>query len=84
MVSTMSYIEIKQAFDHVLENVVSTATPIQFEFKGKTLMISVVNGTDKFACLEPHPDCLVGDPEEIVHVDWSGEVHHDLPSHPDP
>jgi hypothetical protein len=79
MVSTMSYIDVKQEFDHVLEQVLSTATPIQFEFKGKTLTISVIETLDKLDCLEPHPDCLVGDPEAIVHLDWSGEVHHDLP-----
>jgi hypothetical protein len=32
----------------------------------------------KLARLVKH-DCLVGDPESIVHIDWSGEWQHDLP-----
>lgn len=79
MIATMSYLDVKQAFDRVLEQILTTDTPIQFEFKGKTLAITLVEPEGKLARLEPHPDCLVGDPETIVHLDWSGEVHHDLP-----
>lgn len=79
MMATMSYMDVKQAFDRVLEQVLATDTPIQFEFKGKKLAITVVEPESKLARLEPHPDCLVSDPEAIVHLDWSGEVHYDLP-----
>lgn len=79
MAATLSYTEVKQTFEHVLEEVVSTAVPVRFEFKGSVLTICVVEETDKLARLEPHPGCLVGDPEDIVHLDWSGEVHDDLP-----
>jgi hypothetical protein len=37
------------------------------------------NVSGKLANLEPHPECLVEDPEDIVHLDWSNEIHHDLP-----
>lgn len=33
---------------------------------------------DKLSRLVEH-DCVIGDPEEIVHWDWSEEWHHDLP-----
>ena len=79
MIATLSYSEVKQQFDHILAQIVSTTMPVRFEFEGKTLTISVSESADKFACLEPHPNCLVGSLEEIVHLGWSGEVHHDLP-----
>jgi hypothetical protein len=25
--------------------------------------------------LVPHPGSIVGDPEDLVHIDWSGEWH---------
>ena len=79
MIATMPYSDVKSALDRVLEQVLKTATPIQFEFKGQRLAIMLVESPSKLSRLERHPDCLVGDPEEIVHLDWSGEVHHDLP-----
>ncbi len=79
MIATMSYGDVKQALERVLDQVVATTTPIQFEFKGKTLAITLVEHARKLSRLEPHPDCLVGEPESIVHLDWSGEIHHDLP-----
>ena len=79
MAATLSYTEVKQTFEHVLEEVVSTAVPVRFEFKGSVLTICVVEESDKLARLEPHSECLAGDPEEIVHLDWSGEVHDNLP-----
>jgi hypothetical protein len=72
MAATLSYTEVKQTFEHVLDEVVSTAAPVRFEFKGRVLTICVVEATDKLARLEPHPECLAGDPEDIVHLDWSG------------
>lgn len=79
MIATMSYMDVKQAFDRVLDQILTTDTPIQFEFKGKKLAITLVEPEGKLTRLEPHPDCLVGDPEDLVHLDWSGEMHHDLP-----
>lgn len=33
---------------------------------------------NKLANLTPHPDCIVGDPEDLVHIDWSSEWKNDL------
>ncbi len=79
MIATMSYLDVKSAFDRVLEQVLATSAPIQFEFKGQRLAITLVESPNKLARLEQHPDCLVGNPEDIVHLDWSGEVSYDLP-----
>ncbi len=52
-VSSMSYMDVKQAFDRVLEQVLTTSAPVQFEFKGKKLALTLVEVKDKLARLEP-------------------------------
>jgi hypothetical protein len=83
MLSTISESSIGDDMYHLLEKVIETATPLEFKFKGKKLLISLTdnpkNVGGKLANLEPHPECLVGDPEDIVHLDWSKEIHYDLP-----
>jgi predicted DNA-binding antitoxin AbrB/MazE fold protein len=33
---------------------------------------------NKLAKLTPHPDCIIGDPEDLVHIDWISEWKNDL------
>ena len=47
--------------------------------KGRTLRIVADRKPDIFDRLEPHPNILLVDPEEIVHMDWSHYWHNDLP-----
>ncbi|MBD3305053.1 type II toxin-antitoxin system Phd/YefM family antitoxin [candidate division KSB3 bacterium] len=78
MRTPISDTKIGKEIYHLLEQVIETHIPVEIEFKGHTVRISLED-SGKLARLEPHPDCLVGDPEDIVHLDWSGEVHHDIP-----
>ncbi len=79
VLQTLSKPQLGEKMYHLLERVVNSHAPLEIEFKGQILRISVKNESgDKFAALEPHPDCLVGDSEDIVHLDWSGEMHHVL------
>jgi len=57
MALTMSYMDVKRAFDRVFEQVLSTSVPIQFEFKGKKLAITLAEMEDKLARLEPQRRC---------------------------
>lgn len=62
----------------LLDGVLTKQQPLQIERKGQILeIIPRAQGT-KFSRLTKH-DCLSGDPEAIVHMDWSGEWKHDLP-----
>lgn len=56
----------------VLDEILETGVPIEIERKGKRLRIVPVEGKSRLANLDPH-DYVVGDPEEIVHLDWSSE-----------
>lgn len=80
MHQTISKSQVGEEMYRLLEQVVTSHIPLEIEFKGQTLRISVQElSMNKLANLEPHPDCLIGDPEDIVHLDWSEEIHHDLP-----
>ncbi|MDY0091685.1 MAG: type II toxin-antitoxin system Phd/YefM family antitoxin [Candidatus Vecturithrix sp.] len=80
MLQTLSKPQMGETMYRLLEQVIKSQIPVDIEFQGKTLRISVEERScNKLANLEPHPDCLVGEPEDIVHLDWSGEIHHDLP-----
>lgn len=47
--------------------------------KGRKLRIVADRKPDLFARLKKHPNVLHGNPDEIVHMDWSRYWNHDLP-----
>ena len=52
--------------------------PLRVRRNGRTLEIVPVVEGGKFSRLSKH-DCIVGDPEAIVHMDWGDEWGNDLP-----
>jgi len=61
----------------ILDKVIETGRPVTVERKGKHLIIST-KASSKLDQLEEHCDFIQGDPEEIVHMDWSAEWRHPL------
>lgn len=57
----------------VLDAVLETGRPVEIERRGRLLRIVAVEPEDPLARLEPHPDYIVGDPEDLVDIDWSDE-----------
>ena len=57
----------------LLDEVVKTGTPVEIERKGKRLLISPAGKHRNLDCLEKHPDFIVGNPDDLVHIDWSSE-----------
>jgi hypothetical protein len=62
----------------LLDQVLASGQPLEIERKGRLLKIIPEKQSAKFDKLVQHK-CLTGDPESIVHLDWSGEWHDDLP-----
>jgi hypothetical protein len=56
----------------ILDKVVATGTPVEIERNGKIIKILVEEKRSKLENLEPH-SVINGNPEDIVHMDWSGE-----------
>lgn len=61
----------------LLDQVLETGQPIEIERKGKLLKIIPEERPSKMSRLSKH-SCMQGDPESIVHMDWSDEWRHDL------
>lgn len=62
---------------NILDHVLATGEPVTIERNGLQLQIVPLQRPSKLSRLVPHPDSLVGDPEDIVHMDWSNEWHPD-------
>lgn len=63
----------------LLDQVLETGVPIEIERNGERLRIAPIERSDALSRLKPHPDSIIGDPEDLVHLDWSAEWHPDLP-----
>jgi hypothetical protein len=61
--------DIYKILDHVLE----TGDPATVILKGRRLLISPYQPISKLDLLEEHPNFIIGDPEDLVHMDWSTE-----------
>jgi prevent-host-death family protein len=59
----------------VIDRVLETGEPVVVERHGRRVRLVPDAPHSKLASLEPHPDYLNGDPDDIVHMDWSGEWH---------
>ena len=57
----------------LLDQVLETGEPLEIERKGQTLMIMPPTPLHKLDRLSPRREYLGCDPEEIVHLDWSGD-----------
>ena len=74
MPQQVSYRNILQLFDKVL----STGVPVEIERKGKRLLISPAEKRRELDCLKSHPDFIVGNPDDLIHIDWSSEWKPEL------
>ncbi len=77
MVITASY--LRQNLYTILDEVAATGTSPAIVRKGVKLHIVADIKPDIFKRLQKHPSVLKGDPDAIVHSDWSRHWHHDLP-----
>jgi hypothetical protein len=79
MQSVLSADYFQSEMEYLLEKIAKTGTPLKIEHKGKIFTITGTEPLDKLSNLQPHPGCMTGDPEDIVHIDWIKEWKHDLP-----
>ncbi|MBN1417357.1 MAG: type II toxin-antitoxin system Phd/YefM family antitoxin [Planctomycetes bacterium] len=67
--------KLRQDIYRILDEILETGKPVEIERKGRLLRIAPADRPtrSKLDALEPHPDTLACDPEDIVHIDWSSE-----------
>jgi prevent-host-death family protein len=72
----LSATELRSQLYRILDRVAETGEPVEIVRKGRTLKIVVEREPPRtFSAdrLVPHPGTIVGDPEELIHLDWSEE-----------
>ena len=69
---TMRPSSLRENIYRILDEILETGVPVEIERKGKFLLIAPVEPRSKLANLKPR-DLIVGDPEDLVHLDWSDE-----------
>ena len=62
----------------LLDDVLKSGKPLRITRKGANLDIVPSRKSGKLAHIVKH-NCINGDPESIVHIDWSKELNLDLP-----
>ncbi|MEW6490538.1 MAG: type II toxin-antitoxin system Phd/YefM family antitoxin [Thermodesulfobacteriota bacterium] len=70
---TVTASRLRENIYRLLDQVLETGVPLEVERKGKVLRIVPGEPGGKLANLVRRNDFLRCDPEELVHVDWSGE-----------
>lgn len=63
--------ELRKNVYKLLDQVLKSGEPIRVKRAGKHLIISAADPASRLGNLENHPDCIVGDPDDLVHMDWS-------------
>lgn len=57
----------------LLDQVLESGQPLRIRRKGKVLLVVPEEPVSKTGRLTHRHDYIVGDPEELVSLDWSGE-----------
>jgi len=72
---TMTASKLRGNIYKILDEVLDTGVPVEIVRGGRKLKIVAVEGPPKGKLdrLKAHPGVLVGDPEDLVHLDWSRE-----------
>ncbi len=71
MVITAS--ELRQNIYKLLDQVLDSGVPLEIERNGRRLRVIPTDAPPKLDRVVGHADYVVGDPEELVHIDWSNE-----------
>lgn len=64
--------KLRQNIYRLLDRVLETGQPLQIKRNGKKLIIAPAEPVSRLAKL-PRRQCLKGDPEALVSIDWSKE-----------
>ncbi len=73
MAAPLSLTKVRADLYKIVDRVLETGNPVEIERRGKKVRIVPVRPASKLDSLVKRPGTLVGDPEDVVHMDWSGE-----------
>lgn len=68
---TVNPSELRADLYRLLDKVLETGIPLEIERRGRRLRIVADEPSSKLDRLVPHPGTVIGDPEDLVEMDWS-------------
>lgn len=63
--------KLREDVYRILDEVLATGVPVEIVRNGRTLRIIPLDGPSRLERLTSRPDTVVGDPDDLVHLDWS-------------
>ena len=69
----MTASELRANIYQLLDRIIETGEPLRIERKGQVLMVVLEQPSDRLARLVRREDFIAGDPDDLIHSDWSGE-----------
>lgn len=69
----ISVTKLRANLYEIVDRVIETGVSVEIERKGERVRLEPARRKAKLQKLVKHPDTIVGDPEDIVHMDWSAE-----------
>lgn len=72
-VMAISASQLRQDVYRLLDEVLRTGEPLEIERKGHILRVVPDEPRSRLDRIRRHPDAIVGDPEDLVSIDWSSE-----------
>jgi sugar/nucleoside kinase (ribokinase family) len=64
----------------ILDQVLATGQPVEIERNGRTLRLQAVDTGSRLDRVVPRADYIIGNPEDLVELDWSQEWSELTPS----
>ncbi len=65
--------KLRENVYRILDEVLETGIPVEIVRNGRTLRITAVEEPSRRDRLVHRPEAINGDPDDLVHLDWSGE-----------
>ena len=70
---SLSLTEFRANLYKIVDQAIKTGTPIELERKGVKITLIPETKKSKLERLVKYPNTIIGDPDSVVHIDWSSE-----------
>lgn len=73
----ISATQLRANIYRLLDEVLETGRPLEIERNGKTVVIAPKDEQSFWDRLPRREGAIIGDPDELIHIDWSSEWNPD-------
>ncbi len=71
--------ELRGNLGNLLDEILRTGIPLEIDWGGKRLRIVPVEKSEKLQNLVHRPHFILGEPDDLIDLNWEQEVNLDLP-----